>query len=202
MATFNRFRKSSATQNEHFDGRHRFEHWYRDNSVYFITARCRDKYPAFESKAAKAVFWDRYHYYTKQFGFVPWVTTLMFNHYHILGYNKTLENLGPMMQKIHGSVAKLTNDLLPERRLPFWRTAGNQDYFDGCIRDVLQARRAYRYTLLQSVRAGLVVDYRQYPHTIVNVEMDRAIKRAADLNAFMEAVPCARYERHCDRKNF
>ena len=119
----------------------------------------------------------------------------MFNHYHILGYNKYCDNLGPMMQHIHGSVAKLTNDLLPERRVPFWRTAGNQDYFDGCIRDVLQATRAYRYTLLQSVRAGLVSDYRLYPHTIVNVEVNRAIKRAVELNAFMEEVPYARYER-------
>jgi hypothetical protein len=104
------------------------------------------------------------------------------------------------MQKLHGSVAKLVNDLLPERRLPFWRTAGNRDYFDGCIRDVLQARRAYRYTLLQAVRAGLVSDYREYPHTIVNVEMERAIKRAADLNAYMEDVPYARYERLGNRK--
>jgi hypothetical protein len=190
------FRKSSATQHEWFDGLHRFEHWYRDNTVYFITARCRDKYPAFDSDEAKAVFWDRFNYYTQKYGFVPWVTTLMFNHYHILGYLKHGENLGPLMQKLHGSVAKLTNDLLPERRLPFWRTAGNRDYFDGCIRDVLQARRAYRYTLLQAVRAGLVQDYRDYPHTIVNVEMERAIKRAVELKAFMEDVPYARYDRH------
>ena len=75
MAKFNRFRKSSATAHEHFDGRHRFEHWYRDNTVYFITARCRDKYPAFASEAAKAVFWERFHYYTKKYEFVPWATT-------------------------------------------------------------------------------------------------------------------------------
>ncbi len=124
----------------------------------------------------------------------------MDNHYHLLGYLKVGEKLGPMMQKLHGSVAKLTNDLLPERRVPFWRGAGNRDYFDGCIRDVLQARRAYRYTLLQAVRAGIVDDYRDYPHTIVNVEMERAIKRAAELNAYMEGVPYARYEKHRRRK--
>ncbi len=32
-------RKSSATRNKYFDGKHRFEHWYRDNQVYFITSR-------------------------------------------------------------------------------------------------------------------------------------------------------------------
>jgi hypothetical protein len=121
---------------------------------------------------------------------------LVFNHYHTLGYLKRGENLGPMMQKLHGSVAKLVNDHLPERLLPFWRSPGNRDYFDGCIRDVLQARRAYRYTLLQSVRHGMVSDYRDYPDTIVNVEMDRAIKRASELHAYMEGVPYARYEQH------
>jgi hypothetical protein len=57
------------------------------------------------------------------------------------------------------------------------------------------------YTLLQSVRAGIVTDYRMYRHTIVNVEMERAIKRAAELHAFMEDVPYARYEKHRKRKD-
>src|SRR5690349_8012946 len=131
------FRKSSYTSHESFDGRHRFEHWYRDNTVYFITARCRDRFPAFAQEDAKAIFWDRFTHYSTEFGFVPWATTLMNNHYHTIGYLRRGENLGPMMQRIHGSVAKLVNDTLPRRHVPFWRRAGNQDYFDGCIRDVL-----------------------------------------------------------------
>jgi hypothetical protein len=39
------FRKSSISSGEYYDGQHRFEHWYRDNSIYFITARCRDRFP-------------------------------------------------------------------------------------------------------------------------------------------------------------
>jgi hypothetical protein len=49
----------------------------------------------------------------------------MNNHYHTLGYLKKGEQLGPMMREFHGSVAKLVNDVLPERHLPFWRRAGN-----------------------------------------------------------------------------
>jgi len=37
------FRKGSHKAEEYFGSRHRFEHWYCDNMVYFITARCRDK---------------------------------------------------------------------------------------------------------------------------------------------------------------
>lgn len=119
-----RFRSSSHAQREFYNGQHRFEHWYRDNTVYFITARCRDRYHAFASADAKAIFWDRFEQYTKRYGFVPWITTLIDNHYHSLGYLRLGTNLGPMMQKIHGSVAKLVNDLLPQRRVPFWRGAG------------------------------------------------------------------------------
>ena len=181
-------------RNEVLDGVHRFEHWYRDNTVYFITAKCRDGFHAFASDEAKAVFWNRFNHYTALFGFIPWVTTLLSNHYHTIGYLKIGANLGPMMQRLHGSVAKLVNDLLPERRVPFWRSGRDNDYFDGCIRDQLQARRASRYTLTQSTRHRLVRDYRDYSHTVVNVDPERAIARALELRAFLLDVPYPRYD--------
>jgi REP element-mobilizing transposase RayT len=188
-------RKGSYTPNEHFNGQHRFEHWYRDNTIYFITARCRDRFPAFESEAAKAVLWDRFLHHTALFGFVPWVTSLLDNHYHSMGYLKIGTSLGPMMQRIHGSTAKLVNDLLPERRVPFFRDANHHDYFDGCLRDVLQAERTFRYIQNQSVRHGIAKDYRLYPHTKIKIECERGIKRAVQLKAFLDEVPYARYNR-------
>ena len=87
------------------------------------------------------------------------------------------------------------NDVLPERHKPFWREAGGRDYFDGCIRDDLQCRRAFRYTLTQSVRHKLCSDWTKYPDTKVNVELERGLKRALELKAFMNGVPYPRYER-------
>ena len=104
-------RKSSYTANKHYEGKHRFEHWYKDNQVYFITSRCRDKFPAFATEQAKRIFWDRFDHNANQFGFAPWVTSLLDNHYHTIGYLKTGENLGPFIQRFHGSVAKLVNDI-------------------------------------------------------------------------------------------
>jgi hypothetical protein len=189
------FRKSSYTPNEHFNDQHRFEHWYRDNTVYFITSKVRDGFHAFETDTAKAIFWERFSFYTAAHGFTPWVTTILDNHWHSLGYQRKGEELGEMMRKLHGSVAWLVMKEIDVRHVPFWRGAGHRDYFDGCLRDVLQAVRTYRYTLLQAVRAGIVADWHDYPHTIVNVEMERAVKRAVELNAFLEDVPYARYER-------
>jgi hypothetical protein len=188
------FRKSSVSRSSVWDGFHRFEHWYRDNTAYFITARVRGQQKALASEEAKAIFWDRFNHYTKEFGFTPWVTSVLDNHYHTEGYLKVGENLGVMIQRIHGSVAKRVNDILPKRiESPFWCDAGRQGYFDGCLRDEIQARRTYRYVLTQCRRHQICDDPKDYPHTIVNVELERAIKRALELKAFMKGVPYKRY---------
>lgn len=188
-----RIDKSSRPGREHWKGRHQFEHWYIDNQVYFITARCRDRFPALASEQAKSVFWDRFLHYTEMYGFTPWVTTVLDNHYHTVGYLREGLALKQMMQRIHGSVAKLVNDLLEERRSDFWRDTKGREYFDGCLRNEIQTRRAYGYTLTQSTRHGLCADWRDYPHTRVNIELERAIRRAHELGAFLEGVPYPRY---------
>ena len=47
-------RKSAATKTHIFKGDHRFEHWYADNQVYFITARCRDQHPPLRNRTRQA----------------------------------------------------------------------------------------------------------------------------------------------------
>jgi hypothetical protein len=78
--------------------------------------------------------------------------------------------------------------------LPFWHDRKDQNYFDGCLRDQKQGRLTYRYVLRQSLRHGVCDDWRDYPHTRVNVELERAIKRALELNAFLVGVPYKRYD--------
>jgi REP element-mobilizing transposase RayT len=185
--------KLSRSTNANYRGRHRHEHWLIDNQVYFLTARCRDRLPAFRTEAAKSIFWNRFDHYSREFGFIPWVTSLLDNHYHTIGYLKLGKALPTMMQRIHGSVAKLVNDLLPSRSKRFWRDAKGREYFDGCIRNERQARLAYRYTARQSTRHGIEEDWRKYPHTRVNVELEAAIARALELRAFLEGVPYKRY---------
>ena len=188
-----RIEKLSRSRNKEYRQRHRYEHWLVDNQVYFITARCRDQFTAFASQAAKDVFWRQFVKYTAEFGFVPWVTSLVDNHYHTLGFLRDGKYLPRMMQRLHGSVAKLVNDVLPQRLTPFWRDARGKEYFDGCIRDERQARLAYRYTLTQAVRHGLVRDWRDYGHTRVNVELEAAIRRSHEIKAFLEGVTYKRY---------
>lgn len=189
-----RIRKISRSSNPSFRGRHRYEHWYIDNHVYFITARCRDREPVLATDAAKQVFWERFEHNTAKFGFVPWVTSVLDNHYHTLGYLRVGKNLTPLMQRLHGGISKLVNDLLPVPFPKFFRDEKGKEYFDGCLRDEKQGRATYRYVLTQGVRHGVVDDWRDYPHTRVNVEMEVAIQRALEIGAFLEGVPYKRYQ--------
>jgi REP element-mobilizing transposase RayT len=175
---------------------HRYEHWLVDNQIYFITSRCRDRFPAFANESAKQIFWTKFEQYTSQFGFTPWVTSLLDNHYHTLGHLASGENLPTMMQRIHGSVAKLVNDLLPQRFPDFWRNAKGKEYFDGCIRDEKQGGLAYRYTMLQGERHGIVNDFRNYPHTRIGVDIEDAVGLALKNGEFLQGVPYKRYQRN------
>ncbi|MGC4034021.1 MAG: hypothetical protein QM754_20260 [Tepidisphaeraceae bacterium] len=186
-------RKGSHKEDALWNGRHRFEHWYIDNQVYFITARVRGRHHAFKSDEAQAIFWDRFDHWVGQSSYVPWVTSLQINHYHTLGYLRHGHDLPVLMKRLHGSIAKLVNDLLPDRITPFWVDAGHQNYFDGCIRNERQARRAYRYTLTQAQRhrSG---DWPANANTRAPIGIDVAVKQAHQLEAFLEAVPYQRYD--------
>ena len=98
-----------------------------------------------------------------------------------------------MIQRLHGSVAKRVNDTLPKRLSNFWRDAKGREYFDGCLRDEKQGRLTYRYVHTQCRRHGICNDPGDYVHTRVNVELDRAIARVSELDAFLKGVPYKRY---------
>jgi hypothetical protein len=44
-----------------------------------------------------------------------------------------------------GSVAWTVCKALDIAHKPFWRDDAHRDYFDGCLRDLTQLRRGYRY---------------------------------------------------------
>jgi REP element-mobilizing transposase RayT len=155
----------------------------------------RNKHLAVRSEKAKEIFWDRFWFYVKKYNLYVWIVTLMDNHYHVIVHVQDKEVMPEFMQRLHGSVAKLVNDVLPERHLPFWRTKGSRDYYDGCLRNEKQVRRAYKYTLKQAVRAGVVRDWRKYNHTKVLIHLGRGIKRAHELKSIPIEVPYERYRR-------
>ena len=194
------FSRSHPSSREHWEGKHRFEHWYRDNQVYLITARTREGAPAFETEEAKVDFWVGFGHDAAMHRFDAWVTSLQVNHSHCVGYVPVGIELKEMRRKLHGSVAKLVNDVLEIRLVPFWGDGANRDYFDGCLRDETQLIRAYGYVLRQAVRHGVCKDHRNYPHTRVYLSLEECLAFAREHQALMYGIPYARYERHREHR--
>ena len=165
----------------------------------------------------RIIFWDRFDHHTAAHGFTPWVTSLLDNHYHTIGYLRDGHKLPSMMEALHGSVAKLVNDHLRAQgssapwlnitaagdsspsqlklKKKFWGDRPGHEYFDGCLRSVKQGRLTYRYILTQCRRHGVCDDPANYPHTRIKVERERAIRRAVELDAFLRGVGYPRYAR-------
>ncbi len=76
---------------------------------------------SFSGMRLRAGWKDLYH-------FTPWVTSLLNNHDHVVGYNKFGHDLKHIMQRLHSSVAKRVNDLLPELRSDFWRDIEGESF--------------------------------------------------------------------------
>lgn len=193
------FQKSGGHRREWYDGAHRFEHWYRDRTVYLVTARVRDRLPIFLNSESANVFWSKLLQYTTQHGFELWIATLMSNHYHFIGFLERGSQLGEMMRKLHGSVAWLTCRAHGIHHKPFWRDDQHRDYFDGCLRDARQLRRSYRYVQQQAVRAGLVQAASEYPNTRCWLTLEACLRLAQERDAFLADVAYARYKEP-DRK--
>ena len=49
----------------------------------------------------ETIFWDRFNYYAVKYGFVPWIISLLDNHYHTLGYLRIGESLRHQAQNLH-----------------------------------------------------------------------------------------------------
>jgi len=48
--------------------------------------------------------------------------------------------------------------------------------------------------MMQSERHGVCDDWRDYPHTRIEVELGQAIVRASELRAYLEGVRYKRYQ--------
>lgn len=186
--------KSGNSRKEWYQGAHKFEHWYVDNSVYLITSRVRDKRSVFINPDTCGIFWTKFEQYAAENTFEPWIVTLMSNHYHVVGYLEQGNRLGEMMRRFHGSVAWMVCKSLGIAHKPFWRDDAHRDYFDGCLRDEIQLTRSYRYVQNQSQRAGIVRGNETYPNTRCYVSLDEALQRAKDRDALLKGVPYARYD--------
>ncbi len=105
-------------------------------------------------------YWDKKRYDLVGF-------TIMSNHIHLIIDTWDTENytetVTTVMQSIKRHTARQSNILL-NREGQFWQ----RESYDHLIRNEKEFKNIIHYTAQNSVKAGLVKDWRDYPHTFIN----------------------------------
>jgi REP element-mobilizing transposase RayT len=118
-----------------------------------------------QDEIAKAIsdtlhYWDKKRYDLGAF-------TIMSNHIHLVidtwDTENYVETVTKIMQSIKRHTARQSNILL-NREGQFWQ----HESYDHLIRNEREFKNIIHYTAQNSVNAGLVKDWRDYPHTFIN----------------------------------
>lgn len=105
-------------------------------------------------------YWDKKRYDLVAF-------TIMSNHIHLVidtwDTENYVETVTTIMQSIKRHTARQSNILL-NREGQFWQ----RESYDHLIRNEREFKNIINYTAQNSVEAGLVKDWRDYPYTFIN----------------------------------
>lgn len=105
-------------------------------------------------------YWDKKRYDLVAF-------TIMSNHIHLVidtwDTENYVETVTTIMQSIKRYTARQSNILL-NREGQFWQ----RESYDHLIRNEREFKNIINYTAQNSVKAGLVTDWRDYPYTFIN----------------------------------
>jgi REP element-mobilizing transposase RayT len=105
-------------------------------------------------------YWDKKRYDLVAF-------TIMSNHIHLVIDTWDTENYDETVTKIMQSIKRHTarqSNILLNREGQFWQ----HESYDHLIRNEREFKNIIHYTAQNSVEAGLVKDWRDYPYTFIN----------------------------------
>ena len=141
--------------------------WKRNfaNFDKYLDANAEGNHWLKQDEIAKIVS-DTLHYWDKKrYDLVGF--TIMSNHIHLIidtwdteNYDETVTTI---MQSIKRHTARQSNILL-NREGQFWQ----HESYDHLIRNEREFKNIINYTVQNSVSAGLVKDWRNYPYTFIN----------------------------------
>lgn len=119
-----------------------------------------------ENDAIAQIVIEAWKFQTLARGLVVIAVCIMSNHIHALVRgpdNGTILPAGPILHSVKSFSARKSNELLSRTHNPFWE----HTYFD---RDVREGKfmTVFWYIINNPVKAGLVDNWRDWPHTYVN----------------------------------
>jgi len=119
---------------------HHPPHIFRDNTLYFITARTINKKSFFNSDEKKEILRKVIKEAIKRFEISCYAWVILDNHYHLLMRIKEGKYLSKFIQNIHTNSSRLLNKLEDLQGRNIWF-----QYWDRCIRDERDFWKHFNY---------------------------------------------------------
>jgi REP element-mobilizing transposase RayT len=86
-------------------------HIYKDDTIYFITARTVEKEKLFDIEKKKKIFYRTLKNVLERYNYLLYAWTILDNHYHLLMKIAEGENLKFFVKDLHALSAKRLNEL-------------------------------------------------------------------------------------------
>ncbi len=130
---------------------HHPPHWYKDNSIYFITARTIDAESYFIGPSKRKIIYDALKEGIKKFKVDLYAFVILNNHYHLLFKIQKGVELTNFIGFINGKSSKTLNELENKSGRKIW-----YQYWDHCIRNEKDFFLHFNYEHHNPVKHGYV----------------------------------------------
>ncbi len=141
------WKRNFATFDKYLDNNQGGNHWLKQNDI------------------AEIVKESLHYWHKKRYDLIAF--TIMSNHIHILIDTWDVESYDTSVTTIMQSIKRLTakqSNILLRREGQFWQS----ESYDHLVRNEREFINIINYIIQNPVKVGLVIDWREYPHTFVN----------------------------------
>jgi len=164
---------------------HHPPHIYRDNMIYFITARTVDQKSYFGTDAKKKLFCLCLKAGLQRFEIDLYAWVLLDNHYHLLLKISSGEDLSEFINFVNGKSSFELNKLENQQGRKIW-----YQYWDHCIRDELDFWKHFNYIHHNPVKHGFYrTQVEAFGHPFSSARQWSKIKGEEWFNSSFEFYP-------------
>jgi putative transposase len=146
---------------------HNPPHIWVDNQIYFVTASTLLRRHLLALASHKQCVQQELFDLAPAYGLELRAWVILDNHYHLLFYLQTAENLPLFFKRLHAKTAAVLNKLdgQPGRRI-WW------NYWDRCIRNDRDYWQHFNYVHYNPVKHGYVKNLRDWPYSSLSTYLE------------------------------
>lgn len=134
-------------------------HIYSNEHLYFLTARCVEKFSFWNTDEKKKIFVSVLNKSIQKFDIRIYAWVLLNNHYHCLFQTENYSAIGRFVNNLHSNSCRLLNNADGARGRMIW-----YQYWDYCIRNQHDFWKHFNYIIQNPVKHGLVKSLEEAYH--------------------------------------